>query len=506
MNLLQAKKRVGIGVRLAIMIAVLLVLTTGSFALFSLMSQRRQAMDTFANGSLEMCRSLERILRFSMLENRRSEIESAIKQMAAESSIKKVNLLTHTGTLVYSSDSISSAEVPMTDVSCVGCHTTAASPALKEMPASSHVSIYDERKIAGISLPIYSAPECFNSACHAHSPDESVLGVMQVDVSYADIDESLRKSHTNLMILSLLIALLTSLIVWGLIRNWVSRPVKELLDGTSRVADGDLQHNIPVGEAELGALAVEFNKMQQKILSGQKQLIMIEKLASIGKLAASVAHEINNPMTGILTFAEDLAESAEPDDPRLPDFKLIRDEALRCRQIVGQLLDFSRQDTPILRPTSINQVISKTITFVSKAAFFRDIKVETEYQENLPLVTADPIQLQQVILDVLVNAAEAMPHGGRISIASAVLAETNEIEVSITDTGHGIPEENLEKIFEPFFSTKGGETLGIGLAVSWDIINNHGGSLVVDSRVGEGTTIKIILPERNERVSADKAE
>lgn len=505
MNLLQVKRRVGIGVRLAIMIAVLIVLTTGSFAHFSLMSQRRQAMDTFVKSSLEMCRSLERILRFSMLENRRTEIESAIKQMAAESPIKNVNLLAHGGALVYSSGQSPTAQAPISDPGCAGCCPTADSSAL-EGSASSHVSISDERKIATICLPICSAPECFNNVCHAHSPEEYILGALQLDVSYADIDEALRTSHTNLMVLSLLTALLTSLIVWGLIRTWVSRPVKELLEGTSRVANGDLQHNIPVGEAELGALAVEFNKMQQKILSGQRQLIMIEKLASIGKLAASVAHEINNPMTGILTFAEDLAENAEPDDPRLPDFKLIRDEAMRCRQIVGQLLDFSRQDTPILRPTSINQIISKTIRFVSKQAFFRNIKVETEYQENLPLVTGDPTQLQQVILDILVNAAEAMPHGGRISIASAALAETDEIEVSITDTGHGIPEENLEKIFEPFFSTKGGETLGIGLAVSWDIINNHGGTLVVDSRVGEGTTITIILPERNERVSADKAE
>jgi two-component system NtrC family sensor kinase len=356
--------------------------------------------------------------------------------------------------------------------------------------------------IARISLPIYNAPECFNGSCHAHSPGEEVLGVMQLDVSYADIDEALRTSHTNLMILSLLIALLTSLIVWGLIHNWVSNPVKELLDGASRVADGDLQHNIPVGEAELGALALEFNKMQQKIFSGQRQLILIEKLASIGKLAASVAHEINNPMTGILTFAEDLVENAEPDDPRFPDFELIRDEAMRCRQIVGQLLDFSHQDTPILRPTSINEVVSKTIRFVAKQAFFRNIKVETEYQEDLPLVTADPVQLQQVILGVLVNAAEAMPDGGRISIASAALAETDEIAVSITDTGYGIPEENIEKIFEPFFSTKGGDTLGIGLAVSWDIMNNHGGSLVVDSKVGEGTTFKIILPWSDERDTA----
>jgi two-component system NtrC family sensor kinase len=258
-----------------------------------------------------------------------------------------------------------------------------------------------------------------------------------------------------------------------------------------------------MGEAELGALAREFNKMQEKILSGQKQLIMIEKLASIGKLAASVAHEINNPMTGILTFAEDLIETSQKDDPRLPDLKLIRDEAMRCRQIVGQLLDFSRQDKPILRPVDINEVLSKTIRFISKQVLFRNVALETNYQENLPMVAADPIQLQQVFLDILVNAAEAMPEGGQVSITSETIAETEEVAVAVKDTGQGIPQENLDKIFEPFFSTKGGETLGIGLAVSWGIIHNHGGGLAVDSKLGEGTTFRIVLPWRKERVACD---
>ena len=167
MKLLQAKRRIGIGVRLAIMIAVLLVLTTGSFALLSLRSQSRQAIDTYVESSLAMGRSLERILRFSMLENRRDEIESAIKQMATERSIITADLRTHAGMLVFSSSPISAPQASKADIGCAGCHLDAEHKPLKLMPSSSSVSIHEEPKIARISLPIYNAPECFASACHA---------------------------------------------------------------------------------------------------------------------------------------------------------------------------------------------------------------------------------------------------------------------------------------------------------------------------------------------------
>jgi two-component system NtrC family sensor kinase len=282
--------------------------------------------------------------------------------------------------------------------------------------------------------------------------------------------------------------------VLALIRQWVTKPVRELLGGTRRVADGELGHVIPEGEAELGALARAFNKMQQNILTSQRQLIMIEKLASIGKLSASVAHEINNPLTGILTFAEDLVESSDPNDPRLADYKIILREAIRCRQIVRQLLDFSRQETPDLRPVNMNEVLSHTLKFVSKQAVFRNISIHTDLSENLPPVKADPLQLEQVILDILVNASEAMPEGGQIFIASSTNSKTREIEVSIRDTGPGIPAEYIQKIFEPFFSTKGGKSMGIGLAVSWNIVSQHGGRLEAESKPGEGATFRIVMP------------
>jgi two-component system NtrC family sensor kinase len=295
-------------------------------------------------------------------------------------------------------------------------------------------------------------------------------------------------------VFSIAVALTTSLIVLGLIRRWVSNPVRDLLVGIRRVADGELTQVIPVGEAELGALAHSFNKMQGELRSSQRQLIMIEKLASIGKLSASVAHEINNPLTGILTFAEDLIDESSPDDPRQPDYKVIRREAMRCREIVRQLLDYSRQEKPNMRPVSMNEVLTNMVSFVSKQAIFQNVKVETNLQHDLPPVTADTVQLEQVILGILVNASEAMPGGGTIYIASRSLERTKEVEVSLRDTGPGIPMENLHRVFEPFFSTKGGKSMGIGLAVSWNIIQQHGGRLEADSKPGDGATFRVTLP------------
>jgi two-component system NtrC family sensor kinase len=504
MDFALAKKKISIGVRLAVMVAALLILSSGSFAILSLMSQRREAMDMFVRSSINMSRSLERTLRFSMLENRREEIGLAVKQIGVEETIENVVLLTHNGTPVYTSGTRSQEQASLTDTGCSGCHVDGGVEALKRLPDDANVVVYAEPKVARLSVPIYNEPACYTSVCHAHSSSETVLGMMWLDVSYADIDRALRRSHIRLVGLSVLIALATSIIVLGLIRFWVTRPVKELLKGTRRVADGDLSHVIPVGEAELGALAQAFNKMQGQLLSSQRQLITAEKLASIGKLSASVAHEINNPLTGILTFAEDLVEEAPPDDPHLPDYEVIQREAIRCRDIVRELLDFSRQDKPEMRAVDVNEVVKRTIRFVSRQAIFRNITIETEPATDLPPVTADPAQLEQVILGILVNASDAMPNGGAIYVRTALAADGSEVELSIRDTGPGIPEESLPKIFEPFFSTKGGRSMGIGLAVSWNIINQHGGRLEVESPPGKGATFRIVMPcGRSAPASAD---
>jgi PAS domain S-box-containing protein len=224
----------------------------------------------------------------------------------------------------------------------------------------------------------------------------------------------------------------------------------------------------------------------------QDQLVQSEKLAALGKLAAGVAHEINNPLTGILAYAEDLADEFPKDSNQLEDLNVIIRETLRCRDIVRNLLDFSRQDTPKFQITETNSIIEQSLNLVKKLPQFKDIEILPMLSEKLPKIQSDPQQLVQVILNFMLNAADAMKYKGRITLKSEHSKKTNQCIISVEDTGPGIPENLIDKIFEPFFSTKG--TSGLGLAVSWGIIERHHGTIEVDISETGSAIFKIILP------------
>jgi two-component system, NtrC family, sensor kinase len=242
----------------------------------------------------------------------------------------------------------------------------------------------------------------------------------------------------------------------------------------------------------------QIEKMERDLRSKQMELVQTERLASLGKLAAGVAHEINNPLTGILTFIEDLIDESVEDDERMEDYTVIRRETLRCREIVRNLLDFAKQDRPQMRPTDVNAMILQTFTMVRRLASFHNIEITHRLEDVLPSVVADPRQLQQVFLNMMVNASEAMTTGGELYIVSRLRKNGRELAVSFSDTGDGVPPEVLPKIFEPFFSTKGGRTNGLGLAVSYGIVHQHGGRIEVETAMGQGTSFHIFLPIASE--------
>jgi two-component system NtrC family sensor kinase len=274
----------------------------------------------------------------------------------------------------------------------------------------------------------------------------------------------------------------------------ISKPVKELVEGTKQVALGKLDHVIPKGKAEFAELSDAFNSMQRKLKESQHQLIFKEKLISIGKLAAGVAHEINNPLTGILSFSESLLMETDEDDPKRKDYNVIREEALRCRTIVKNLLDFTRQEVPELNAVDINKPIQQIVEIVKRQDKFSKIKISEELSNSLPDVLIDVGQIKQVLLNLLINAAEAISDDGTIYVSTRYLKIKSMVEIKVEDTGQGISVENLDKIFEPFFSTKGGKTNGLGLSISQEIIKNQNGDIKVESKIGEGTTFFITLP------------
>lgn len=242
--------------------------------------------------------------------------------------------------------------------------------------------------------------------------------------------------------------------------------------------------------------AIEIARDITRDIHIQKSMMQYDKLASIGRLAAGVAHEINNPLTTILTSAMLIQEDTAPEDPNYQELQTIADEALRCRRIVSSLLDFARQTTPTKKLTDVNDVIRECIVLTKKQAAFSDVTVEERLATDLPSAKMDKDQIEQALINLTLNAIEATASGGTVTITSRSVPEVETVEIVVSDSGQGISEENMSKIFEPFFTTSEGGT-GLGLAITHGIIEQHGGTIEVESKLGRGTSFTIRLPFDN---------
>lgn len=239
--------------------------------------------------------------------------------------------------------------------------------------------------------------------------------------------------------------------------------------------------------------------MEKKLQETHLQLVSSEKMASLGKLAAGIAHEINNPLGGILIYSSLMMEDLPVDDPKRQDLGRIVQEASRCKEIVESLLEFARQTEPKMEPTDANRAITNGLFFLENQALFHNIQIIKKLDPALPLVHGNASQLKQVLINIIVNAAEAMHGNGTLTITSYPSSDGKSVFLEFTDTGEGIPEENLTRIFEPFFTTKDiGKGTGLGLATSYGIIEDHGGKINVESTVGQGATFTIELPASRE--------
>jgi PAS domain S-box-containing protein len=235
--------------------------------------------------------------------------------------------------------------------------------------------------------------------------------------------------------------------------------------------------------------------MEKKLQETHLQLVSSEKMASLGKLAAGIAHEINNPLGGILIYSSLMIEDLPQDDPKRGDLSRIVQEAGRCKEIVKSLLEFARQTEPKMEPTDINRAITEGLFFLENQALFHNVRIIKKLDPVLPFVKGNASQLKQVFMNIIVNAAEAIHGSGTLTITTSPTPDRKFVLVEFTDTGEGIPEENLSRIFDPFFTTKDiGKGTGLGLATSYGIVEEHGGKIGVKSKVGEGTTFTIELP------------
>ncbi len=294
---------------------------------------------------------------------------------------------------------------------------------------------------------------------------------------------------------SILLAVLLAIpVAWS-----VTRPLTGLAQATHRVAQGDWSVRVPSrGPEEMVLLAESFNSMVETLQDTQQQLVRTEKLASVGQLAAGVAHEINNPLGSVLLYADILRkETPATDEQRRDDLDMIIREATRCKTIVNDLLNFSRQNEVMAQETDLNDILEEMASEARKQALFENVKITTELDPALPRIQADPLQLHQVFFNLLTNAAEAMPQGGMLRLKTGRGPAPGFVTVEVQDTGVGIPEENMKRLFTPFFTTKPiGKGTGLGLAIIYGIVKMHRGQIDVSSEVGKGTKFTITLRER----------
>ena len=513
--------------RLTLSVTALALAVLGALALLGLSQQRRHLEGVVASVVALLADNVRSSTHEHMLHDRRQEAYATMRAIARGEGVEKVRVFNKEGTVTFSTDDREiGSVVDKRAESCYACHQE--DRPLERLAIGKRVRMYaaaDGHRILGMVAPIYNEPGCASAACHEHPEAKRVLGVVDVGISLRDIDQDFsRLQLKSVWALSLGLAVLASGV--GLFaRRMVVSPVEELVEGTRRISAGDLEHRLEVHASdEVGQLAESFNAMTgalgsarheiHELMEGlerqveqrtaalkeaQGQLVQSAKMASLGRLAASVAHEINNPLAGILTFARLLLRTigeGELDKAQreacLRNLRLVERETQRCTQIVRNLLDFARQQPLLLQSVDVNAVVDEALSLVKHQLGLKQVRLETRLGDA-PAIRGDFGQLRQALVNVVVNACDAMGAGGRLLVATRALAQPPAAEVVVEDEGAGIAREDLEHIFDPFFTTKQKGT-GLGLSVVYGIVERHGGHIEVKSEVGRGTRIVITLP------------
>jgi two-component system NtrC family sensor kinase len=346
----------------------------------------------------------------------------------------------------------------------------------------------------------------------AYEPIEDIFGkrvgmlyVGVLEAKYADV----RRKALSVFFVMTVAGMALAIGLGTYTANRTSRPVQELINASIQVSQGNLDPDIgPISKSNLGVLQKTFKEMLTSLQERNKQseikLLQSEKQATIGKLAGGVAHEINNPLTGIFTFTHMLLRQKDLPAEVRSDLETIAQETERVRKIVKGLLDFSRQTELDREPTDVNRLVRFTISLVENQSLIKGVTLNFEPGEGLPQLTLDRNQMQSVLLNIIINALDATEPGGSITITtgmglSASKPDQKGVQIVCTDTGCGIPPENLDKLFDPFFTTKEiGQGTGLGLAVSYGIVERHGGTIWVQSKVARGSTFTVWLPIEEE--------
>lgn len=470
---------------------------------------------------------IKRNTSYYMLRNQRDGLYHIITEMAEEPGMVRIRIINDQGRISFSSDpseiskfvdrNMKTQDSPPTAVQAVDVSNLKESFRTYRLP--------NKERALGVVDPIENSSACSSAECHAHPAEAKTLGILDTNISLVSTEQNVAESTRQVLIYTILAVLGVALLISAFVRHMLGGPLRALKEGTRRLGSGELGYQIRLDSSgELQDLANSFNTMSRQIheaheeinawnhtleervkqktreLSGaQEEMLRVERMASIGKLAAVVAHEINNPLAGILTYSKllkkRLSREASPDVENISMLELMESESRRCGDIVKNLMTFARPGSINMEPSDLNQIIDRCVRLVQHQLILKNIELRLELQSSLQAVRCDPNQIEQVILALVMNAIDAMPNGGNLSLASRTLPNSEAVELKIRDDGVGMPREVLEKMFEPFFTTKEhGRGLGLGLAISRNIVDRHGGHIDVASEPAHGTTFTITLP------------
>ncbi len=513
----------------------LIIFVGGGISWYWLISQNKKNL---MSNAIEYTSSysdlVKKSVHYNMLTFNRVPIQHTIEGIASSESIRRIRIFDSRGTVFYSSRRPEIGTlVDRTSFACSGCHGNPEKPVATLMNNRQWVTYTskDGRRTLTYVDPIYNEPSCYTAACHVHPRGQKVLGILDTDFSLSPLDKKIREQTMEMTAYAMSLMIVSSLIIYLVLRQFILKPVSTLSDGMKKVAAGDLEQKIVIeSEDEVGVLAATFNLMTKdleaarekadnwaqtlesevakkvaELKKSQDKLFQAEKLASLGRLTADVAHEIRNPLTAVGGFAHRLYKIVDGEKQK-EYAEVVITEVDRLEKILKDVLTFSRDARFHLERRPLDEVVHEVVKVYQEVCGEQSIGVDVRIAENLPSVLIDKDQVKQALTNLVTNAMDAMQQGGTLTISEGheEINDVTYVFLRVSDTGPGIPEEKLPLIFEPFFSTKEIHGTGLGLSITRKIIEEHGGLIKAESVRGEGAAISLYFPFQPEEDSMQR--
>lgn len=516
--------------RLLAGISLILILLFGLYSYYSVRFLSGTIIQHTFTSALRISDFIKSSTHYSMLLNRKDDVYQIIKAIGKQPGIDGIRIYNKRGVITFSTDSVEMGKVvDLRAEACYACHEK--EKPLQSVPAGNRMRVYTSvqgHRVLGLINPIRNESVCARPGCHATPSAQTILGVLDVRMSLQELDAALAEQQYTMSVVAVITIVLVSGLMFMFLRVALHKPLGELMKGIQEVSSGRLDYVLKLhAHDEIGELAKSFNQMTLSLRQAHEEIqewmrtlekrvegktrelkqvhdriLQIEKMASLGRLSATVAHELNNPLEGILTYARLLIKKLDKQQPMSPEVRemvevleLIARETDRCGTIVKNLLLFSKRDMGELQLASVRQIVERAAQLVQHHFEISGVTFDASYGSGEAVMLCDENQIVQALVALFVNAVEAMPGGGTLSVGVVHEPQEGIVQIRVSDTGVGIPEEHLPHIFEPFYTTKQNKAgLGLGLSVVYAIVERHGGSIRVESTPSRGTTFILTFP------------